>query len=999
MRRSSHEMTFEMFEVSPSITAVLGAKGKLRCSYPGPAIKVPLSVVDDPPFLTEFASFLGAMDTGLANPERAPHDALKSPDTADPRYITAMLTGILRGLGEPATVKRICKRIGDDVLGGDYQLRWRRSPLWLLIRVALQTSLDRDVPTADYKSFGLFLTSRILREASKAELDSDILSIMRAKISRRLQKIGSGVADWLLGEVSDAVEKVKTQLEKRWEDLQKVQREPRNLDPDALNPAKDSSLSLTNSREFLARRLQPVSNHASPSTFEPSHFPRLRDIPDFKTLSTHLPAALSKERYLALLDFEHAVEHHLDSWASANLQDPPAPSILASCMHQYLNAARMEYRSSSEDLSLMILTVFELWVALDRVAVTQCPLLKRYSPEVNATILHSLLLSKSNHLRRLESIEKYLGERHGHGESLPSIFSDDVNSLSFSVQFFQQSLEHQSILEKIQTQADKDRKAKVEELRKRNEEYHDLTDRTFRLAHTYGITNEGRRYHPDSCNRCRLESQAEKMTIQIHEWPLPATRMRAQAAVFELNLPPVFGVWRTTVYYLLHDICTPQEYQSSFQAQPPARIDTYQALQSFCRQSERITWASSTKLFSVEQYSYRKLPTTESQICVNNGLQFQLFDKEHNEWAAERFKYCNIAHFCTLKIPPGPYQHLQYAVKSTSHTSNDILASQSTCPPELTIHEYIAFVGLRSGHNLSWLNVLRELRSRCLRFGQEAVSVLLTQATCQVGPPSPGNGDREYHKDILESQYADALLEELQSLLRSIQESWLEGDAARVIVLLTSRLLASNTSSRVAEKAYVLLRKVRDVTFSWMIQLVDKLHDNVGNASRKFQSLACKIAATCKATYVFDKRHLRRLLYSAQDFAVLVQCDNVLHNNVPAEDLQTPDLKRALSQHRRLSHALEVDLSQMVSIGLDKGIKALWTAFENAGSWIQLDPPNERWFHSRTPESSSHRSQVVHYNILDGQLRVDGKPLGRLPPEILTHPTFIRIFGKSQVRF
>jgi hypothetical protein len=271
----------------------------------------------------------------------------------------------------------------------------------------------------------------------------------------------------------------------------------------------------------------------------------------------------------------------------------------------------------------------------------------------------------------------------------------------------------------------------------------------------------------------------------------------------------------------------------------------------------------------------------------------------------------------------------------------------------------------------------------------------------QVGPPSPGNGDREYHKDLSDPQYAFALLKELRSLLGSIEESWLEGDTARVIILLTSRLLASNTDSGIAEMAYALLRRVRDVTFAWIAQLDEKLNGNNEDATHKIQSLTCKIAATCKATYDFDKCHLPHLLCSAQDFAVLVQCDNVVHKNTPAQDLQTPDLKRALGLHRRLSHALEVEvvLLQMFHIGLDEGIKALWSPFRNAGSWIQLDRPDNRWFYACTPEISGHRSHVVHYNILDGQLRIDGNPPGRLPPEILTHPTFTRIFGKSQVGF
>ncbi|KAG1837186.1 hypothetical protein DFJ58DRAFT_846617 [Suillus subalutaceus] len=59
-----------------------------------------------------------------------------------PRYITELLTGILRGLGSIADVPRIRKRIGDDVLWNNTKLPWRRSPLWLVIRVALQTTLE-----------------------------------------------------------------------------------------------------------------------------------------------------------------------------------------------------------------------------------------------------------------------------------------------------------------------------------------------------------------------------------------------------------------------------------------------------------------------------------------------------------------------------------------------------------------------------------------------------------------------------------------------------------------------------------------------------------------------------------------------------------------------------------------------------------------------------------------------------------------------------------------
>ncbi|KAJ8586503.1 hypothetical protein M405DRAFT_864515 [Rhizopogon salebrosus TDB-379] len=136
MRKLEYETIFESFEISPDPTAVMGAKGKLICSYPGPAIAVPNMIVDDDPtFPPELANFLVHMDQDVldaaATTIKAKSTVLEERDTAHPRYITELLTGILRGLGSIADVPRIRKRIGDDVLWDSAKLPWRRSPLWL----------------------------------------------------------------------------------------------------------------------------------------------------------------------------------------------------------------------------------------------------------------------------------------------------------------------------------------------------------------------------------------------------------------------------------------------------------------------------------------------------------------------------------------------------------------------------------------------------------------------------------------------------------------------------------------------------------------------------------------------------------------------------------------------------------------------------------------------------------------------------------------------------
>lgn len=73
-------------------------------------------------------------------------------ESSHPMFITEMLTGILRGFGQPADVKRIQKRIADDVLWAHGSaIPWRRSPLWLVIRVSLQLCLrDESLSDPDY---------------------------------------------------------------------------------------------------------------------------------------------------------------------------------------------------------------------------------------------------------------------------------------------------------------------------------------------------------------------------------------------------------------------------------------------------------------------------------------------------------------------------------------------------------------------------------------------------------------------------------------------------------------------------------------------------------------------------------------------------------------------------------------------------------------------------------------------------------------------------------
>ncbi|KAF8550875.1 hypothetical protein OG21DRAFT_1605625 [Imleria badia] len=242
---------YAAFELSPQAGPVIMTRGKLLCSYPGPAIEIPNAVFSDTVFRSELANFLVCMNEDMLDASTGSlmldPTALERRDTADPRHITELLTGILRGVGRPATtVVRVTKRIGDDVVvSGGSPLPWRRSSLWLLVRVAIQTTLEPSPQGHDsYKGFVIFFLARLAEEAIRADLPNDLLYFMSTKISRRLRKLGPLAPCWLTEATLDTCSRIRGVLDDRWEQIQASERASPPHVFSTLNFTRDVKLSL-----------------------------------------------------------------------------------------------------------------------------------------------------------------------------------------------------------------------------------------------------------------------------------------------------------------------------------------------------------------------------------------------------------------------------------------------------------------------------------------------------------------------------------------------------------------------------------------------------------------------------------------------------------------------------------------------------------------------------------------------------------------------------------
>ena len=524
--------------------------------------------------------------------------------------------------------------------------------------------------------------------------------------------------------------------------------------------------------------LGSVSHDCLQTSFVP-HGSRLHVVCDFsQLLNGQLAKAITDDKRIALADFEFSVKMNLESWVAASTNNEHALDVVASCIQDYYAGAKKLYGSNFEDNSIMILTLMDLWVALDRLAIQQCPLLKEYSPDIPCKFLHDLLLHRSSTINRALHIEKYLCGRHASALDVPSVFSNDVDESCFAVKYFQTSPDLQRLRDKIELHAQQEREAKRAELILLNEQSNTLSCRASSLSHEC-TEDFWSRYKPATCRKCRLEDRVKSLKIAVHEWPLPSSTMYAQRVVFELSPPHAFSVWRDITYKILRNIG--QSSVPNSRDQPHVLLDTYSGLCRWAVKDYRLTIGSTTESFSDQTY-YKtvQIPAAEPSVLVDNGLSFKLFDRLRKSWVIESFSKSSVAEWC---IPPAPtsspYGGLHRFVTDTRHTPNDIIASQADCPKEINLHEYIAFAGLRSGPRLQWPNIARELASPFLTFRLEEVHTLITQAAWQLGPLL--DDVREWHVDLGISKFGNALLGELETLLGRIKANWLEEVSARTI--------------------------------------------------------------------------------------------------------------------------------------------------------------------------------------------------------------------------
>ncbi|OMP85161.1 hypothetical protein BK809_0000260 [Diplodia seriata] len=1001
-RVDAESVLVHVFEASALSGDVVGSCDRLTWRFPGQTISFSSHLLSDDAFVDELAIMVLQMSTEsvescMQTTKKAQSTVPEERETAHPRLVTEALMAMLSAWGKICQSPNIVKHIRDDVNWNHSRSAWRRSPLWLVARVSIQILLSHTCTGEQgqilYKNFMAFFIARVCKNIVSEPVDADVKMIAATKAARRLSKLRDGVFPFVGDAVQFATENICARLNSAWSEIQKRESPSIPILPtEATND--DCTLLLSNSRQYLQAvtlgqnerpELPDITLESGPRLeFDANGLPQLRQ------------TSVTDHNLFLLTDFEAWVMNDLQSWTNHRGPSDLDCDSLLNVMRTYLKLAGEEYQHNSRALSVMLLTILDIWTALDTLCLRLYPLLRKFGPAIPA-IGNPLLLPHLRQMQTLDRIESYLAKRWMDWEPKnPSIFGP-LSSKSFCVQFYAQSQPHQAMRKKIEDEASATRERKRSELVEATKEYHTLVSEASRMKHSKTINYWGRSVCESSCQKCSHDRRIENMRIDVDEWPLPADEVQAQAVVFELDCPVGFSAWRDATWLIVQDLGRAKQVPGSDVQQllleyPPL------SLRASKERDQTITLASRTKPFLRSHYHNQRVPVAFETIAVNNGLQYGLLDNSTKCWVLDQILPPSFDRYCISSLPSGPYSNLQDFVDTTTRTPNESLAAQQQCHPGITAHEFLAFSSLRAGERIQWLNIIRELGSADLSFNAAEVHVLIRQAALQAGSRAENTVLREAHVPFEDPTFCAKLIGLLDGHLSNITSNWREQSRLATIALLGLRTLALSSGPTTTCLAMQLLRKVRKVALGWCRDISNGVHECKTDAeSERMGVFLSQSSLTCRMTYDTDPSRVNQVLFDQSDVADLVESSIYLNDNFSSHQQNvSTEMRQSVLMDTKLSRSIAPRLRELIGVsgcGINDGIKKVYELPGLDGHWESVPGNEDRWLTCISCHGQSGPTEKYHYDILSGTVLIKGRRIGRLPPQYMSAPLYSRVFG------
>ena len=1025
---------FEALEVSALSEKVLAAGNALQRDFPGCAVAIPYSEFTDSSFQENLTAFLEQASTESVKrfaPQayKAGSSVYESRDTVDPSLITQMLMTLLEVHGHQTFPPPLRKRVRDDVCWtSGAEKPWRRSGYWLLLRVALGRHLSTlhgdEAGRAHYKFLMCLVLARLIDEVLE-HLSPDLfelLAFLNAKLTRRIVKleVEKGRAsknvislyDIMFSNLGNLFRQTSTKANQRinmvWTEFKSTIKRPIPM-TQRYACRGDLILTLANSGPYLKKVLSAHSVRVTgPQAIVPYQLPM-----EFGVAET--PFQHFAQSYFSLSELESDIENTCLDEPRLKTGEETRCMELAAKFDKYLDTVAGAYDSNPEQKSIMILTAVELWVSMDQCAIELFCLLLYYNPGIPPGILDVLQLPNITDMYRLHEIQKYLSDRLAKCKfPRMNIFNDPVKDC-FAERYFEESKDShklQKLHESIETAAELARLRKEKEWQKLSTEFENLEKSIAEKSCLY-VTVNGRGEHSDQqCTKCYLQRKARRMRIQVHEHPLSSNWIQAKAVVFELGCPKSFAAYRNVTWRLIGLLAHSEKLDH---IEPKLTLGDYSELKAYGNSKMGgVSLASTAKSWLKTHYKGVRFPVSIDKVCVRNGLKLGYYDPISKCWPGRHSQTPSFAHHCRMKIPVNsPFSSLQLAsddaVESIGPSSYAVVASQTKCPSGLNLHEFMAYQSLFSGKSRRWPLILIELGSSNLNFSTEAVTLLIAQLALQAGPAYNLDPLRTVHRVFRDKAFCKRLIEQIDQRLGAIYFNWRETNCMETLLTLILRL-CSIASKHIAVEASKLLEKARIATFRWIGLLREEIHRSTdASTDQQCSRYALWAALLCRRTfamYAVDGSAGEAENLQPPALACFIECSITLQDNSVDDPAALPPLLRnILVRDLKMGYRMRVLLRRSIKASPESLEMAINTLWPQAGSGVSrsfcetkfLEPPHEWWVQSGTQATLQSHQQSIHFNLLEGHLLIDGKPLGKLPAKHRESLVLVQLFGNKSL--
>lgn len=329
---------------------------------------------------------------------------------------------------------------------------------------------------------------------------------------------------------------------------------------------------------------------------------------------------------------------------------------------------------------------------------------------------------------------------------------------------------------------------------------------------------------------------------------------------------------------------------------------------------------------------------------------------------------------------------------------NTAIASQSACPIDMALEEYKELATIPLGHHIQLANILLQLSMPGVDFKKHDTTLVLLQCLHQTGPKAP-HVLREAHEFFSSPESTTSLLINLTIALQRVQKNWESAQAVRTFIAIAVRALSVTSSATVRDAALVFLKRARHVALGWVLGLREKAFTAKDHDHRTaFILKSVEIALICVSTFDVDSHYVPGIL--SQDASILFQSSIVIQEG---EHVQAGSQNQCLAvldvNAKRLLHRIHQLLKQnCLHAHLDDAIHKSWSSYvPGATGWKTVSESGDHWLITTTAGAGDSGGLRVHYNLLSGELLVNGLPLDQPPKLYREDPLYARLFGRAIV--